>query len=647
MRYTSLTAATILGALLLRADPLPATPLFTVSGRVDTQGQALPAGVTAKLGVDLDRDGQFAQYEQLTGTVDAGGNYQLTYDLDPSKLSLQETVKFATFVGQVLQGFGSRGFDYLLDQGPLPVVLSFEREGYSTIVRRLNTMLANPTLDVVMRPLQGVGCTATGCQSGSGNLVVSKFPGGTGIARAFAEAYDPSRDTSRFPGGFVEQAGSLLISSGYMEVDFRDQAGTRVKSVSSPVDVRFEANPTSWSTLRDLKPGTTGIEVPMWSFDDKSAQWVAESDGQLLDVTGTRIPEASLAAIQSGSYSGQAFVGFSTTHFSTWNCDHPVSQHTCVKGRLLSASDRSPVVGATVSAPGVSYTGSSGSMTTGADGYFVADVMKSEVAGEDVDGNGKTGETFTVRISVSGALGAYEGSGFATSVDNKVIGSFGSPRCRPADCDCPSLGDVVAAFESPRLCQVTLHATFSGKNAGGQSGGPLTAGDPMANAEIHARLSGNDVPPAAAASVCAGKSCNTGTADAQGNVTILVPVLGDAPQIEIDSNVSVTDQSQSHYYTARAIVVGCTRSEAALGTTVELGYSHASLSGMAAFIASLGPGPGDAGLASTADQLKDAAKGCGCRMAAPESGRANRAAFVILGLAVAAVRRRRPRRSRG
>jgi hypothetical protein len=596
----------------------------------------LPTGVTVRLEVDLDRDGQFSQFERLTGTVDGSGNYALTYDLDPTKFTLDD-LQFVAYATQLVADFNSRGFDALLDQGPLPVALTFEREGYSTVVRRLNTMLANPTLEVVLTPLQGVGCTTTGCQSGSGNLLVSGFPGGTGIARAYAEAYDPSRDTSRFPGGFVERAGSLLISSGFMEVDFRDQNGTRVKNVSSPVAVRFEADPTSWATLRDLEPGTAGIEVPMWSFDEKIAQWVAESDGELWDATGARIPEANLAAIQAKTYPGKVFVGFSTQHFSTWNCDHPVTEHTCVKGRLVSATDATALVGVTVSAPGVSYTGSSGSMTTGADGYFVADIMKSENAGEDVDGNGKSGETFTAQLSVRGPLGIYTGTAFATSVQNLVIGSRGSPTCRPAACNCPDLGDVAVEFETPRLCQVTIHGTYSGTSVTGASDGGLAAGDPLASVQVRAQLSGTEVPPAAAAPVCAGQTCNSGTSDAQGNVTILVPVLGDAPQIDITSDIT----RGTDYYSARASVAGCARGETAVASTVELGYSHTSLSAMASFIATLGSGPRDGGLPSSPEELKEAAKSCLCRSVPASSGHARSVAFLALALALGLVRRRR------
>jgi hypothetical protein len=263
--------------------------------------------------------------------------------------------------------------------------------------------------------------------------------------------------------------------------------------------------------------------------------------------------------------------------------------------------------------------------------------MRSENAGEDVDKNGKTGETFTAQVSVSGALGVYKGAAFNTSVENLVVGS-GSPNCRPAACNCPDLGDVVANFETPRLCQVTIHRGTSGQIAG--DAGTSDAGDPLANAEVQARLSGTEVPPAAAASICAGQSCNAGKLDAGGNVTIQVPVLGDAPQIDISSDVN----TGTDFYSGRASVAGCTRTETTVAGTVELSYTHTSLSFVADFIATLGSGPQDAGLKDTAKQLEEAAKDCGCRTVAPRRVGTGDAALLLFGLALGCGRRRRSAR---
>jgi hypothetical protein len=646
MAMRNLLGLTVLGVVLSAAGAGQAAPLFTASGRVDFGNLPVPSGVTVRLEVDLDRNGQFSKFERLTGTVDGSGNYQLTYALDPADLSLED-LKFAAFVTGLVADYSARGFDALLDQGPVPVVLTFEREGYSTVVRRLNTMLDSPTLDIDMTPLQAVGCTLTGCQSARGNLVVSGFPGGTGISRAYAEAYDPAQDTSRFPGGFVERGGDLLISSGFMEVDFRDQNGNRVSNVSSPVAVRFEANQASWSTLRDLTPGTDRIEVPMWSFDAVNAQWVGEANGELLDGAGARIPESALPDIQSGAHSGQVFVGFSTRHFSSWNCDRPIKTHTCVKGRLVAEADGSRVAGANVSVHGISYTGASSSVTTGADGYFVADIMKSEEPGEDLDQDGIAGESFQVRVVAGGALGFYLGPAFDTSSANKLIASSGSVQCRPADCDCPDLGDVVVKFEPPRLCEVTVHAVYSGQDLTGKGDGPLSAGAAVVQAEVSGKASGEvEVPQAAAAAACAGKVCSGTSSDTQGNATFLVPVAGASPLITISSEVLVTQGTQSHFYAARKQVTGCTASDSRLSATVELEYSHASLSGVAAFIAALGPGPTTTNpsnptsptLPATPEEIKNPA-GCLCKSAPRPSG--GGLAPLLLGSMLVLLRARR------
>ncbi len=629
---TALFAATISSAVLFASSAAQAVPVLEVSGRVALGDGEVAEGTTVRLKVDLDRDGDFASYETLSARAGADGSYVLSYDLDPAEVDLE----FVLFVGELVAEYEARGFEALLDDGPLPAVITFEREGYSTVTRKISTLIENPNLDAFLAPLKDVQCSSDGCQSSDGGVAVSGFPGGTGIARAYAEVYDPGLDTPRFPGSFSDSGGNLLISSGFMEIDFRDAAGQRVTQVSSPVKVRYEANPNSWATLRDLVPDSDVIEVPMYSFDEDIGEWVTEADGMLEDADGDAIAENELASINDGSYADPVFVAFSTKHFSTWNCDRPISTRACVKGRFVDA-DGNPMPGIAAAVQGVSYTGGAGEMMTGADGWFASDVMRSEETGEDIDGNGQSGETFSARVTVSSVLGVYEGPAFDSPVvQGSIGGSWGPPSCKPVDCECLDLGEIVAEFESPRVCRVDVLATFSGFSM--TLDAELAAGDAMSGATVRGEYAGQaPIPVSASAAICDGETCHAARADAEGNASFVVPVIGDAPEIRVSLQYSQARGDTLHYYTGSVTVAGCTRDEAAVVAPVNLETTHVSLQGMGQFIASLGSAPppsipNDPDEPEAADPM--GGRGCGCGVAGgggPTSA-LSFAAAVVFGL---------------
>ena len=641
---TALFAAGIVGAVVLASSTAQAVPVLELSGKVALADGAVPEGTTVRLKVDLDRDGEFASYETLSARVDGSGNYVLSYDLDPTDVDLE----FVVFVGGLVAEYESRGFEALLDDGPLPAVVSFEREGYSTVTRKLSTLVENPNVDAMLAPLRDIHCTEDGCQSSNGAVSITGLPGGTGIARAYAEAYDPGLNMPRFAGSFSDSGGNLLISSGFMEIDFRDAAGKRVTKVSSPVKVRYEANPNSWATLRDLEPGSEVIEVPMYSFDEDVGEWVTEADGVLEDAAGEPIAESELAAINDGSYADAVYVAFSTTHFSSWNCDRPISTRACVKGRFVDELGN-PLGGISVSVLGVSYTGGAGQMMTGADGWFASDLMKSEEAGEDIDQNGERGETFTARVTASGLVGVYEGAVFDSPVLQgsmaAQVGYSATPNCQPADCECLDLGDIVAEFEMPRACRVTVTGAYSGVSLTGDAN--LETGDAVAGAML--RGESGSIPLSASAAICDGETCHAAEADGDGSATFVVPVVGDDPQIQVNAEYSAEVDGALHYYTGSLTIPGCTRDETELAASVEVELAHISLAPLASFIESLGSGPPASGPDTPdtpdvpdAPEAPDPMGGCGCTVAGA-GGPASAlwfAAAVVLGLLQ---RRRRSR----
>ncbi|HEX2882287.1 MAG TPA: hypothetical protein VHO25_22355, partial [Polyangiaceae bacterium] len=426
-----------------------AQEFLNVSGRVALLDGANAQGTQVILGIDVDRDGDLNSFEIATATVGSNGRYTLRYEPDPTDVDFE----FITTVAGLVADYQARGFESLLDDGPLPVLLRIEREGYSTIVKRFTTLNDAPSLDILLEPLAQIQCSEDGCMSTDGEVRIEGFPGGTGIARAFARAHDPKQNGSLFPGTFSDDANNLLISSGFTEIDLRDADGNKIHALSSPVTVRFEAQASSWASLRDLEPDSDQIEVPMYSFDEGSGEWVSEEAGVLQDAMGDAIPESDFAAIQAGDYPGQVFIAFETSHFSTFNCDAPVTRRACVKGRMLV--NGTATAGVRVSVNGVSYTGTAGSVFTGADGRFATDLMKSENAGEDVDNNGESGETFTAQVTASATLGVFVGDVFDTPSIQASVGTNVS-SCQPADCECVDLGEIDATFEPARPCQVTV-----------------------------------------------------------------------------------------------------------------------------------------------------------------------------------------------
>ena len=199
-----------------------------------------------------------------------------------------------------------------------------------------------------------------------------------------------------------------------------------------------------------------------------------------------------------------------------------VDRHEILRTRFI-VKDGQPLAGISVSANGVNYTGTAGTLTTGLDGRFASDLMKSETANEDVDGNGKRGETFTAQIAASSELGIVVGAAFDSPT---VQGSIGGDiaTCKPASCDCLDLGDIEVTFEMPRACEVTVHATYSGKSIGAEAN--LAAGDALEGATLRGELVGDiSMPVSATADACGAGSCYSSVASANGTATFVVPVM--------------------------------------------------------------------------------------------------------------------------
>lgn len=606
--------------------------LLGVSGRVALADGLTPAGVKVKLQVDLNRNAKLESFETVSANVTADGSYTVQYDVDPKDVDL----KLFKFVAELVADFQARGFDSLLDDGPLPVVVSFEREGYGTVVRRLSTLFERPNLDATLAPLTDVQCASGACLSADGGVRFGEFPGGTQIARAYADAFDPGLDTARFPGLFADSSNNLLVSSGFAEINLYREDGSPVHEVASAVNTRFEAKRASWATLPDLESNTGRIELPMYSFDPASGEWRAEQDGELRFADGRVVPEAALSALRDGSFDRQVFVDFSSAHFSTFNCDAPIPERACVKGRVVAKATGKALLGVTVAVEGITYTGSAGSVVTGLDGTFATDLRKSELPTEDLDRNGERGELLEAHVTATGT-GVFVGPAFETPTQQGSVGQVSRPGCKPAQCDCLDLGDIEVEFEEPRLCELGFESLFNGEHVVG-SGGPLEAGDAVVGASVRATLVGVQLPQATAAAACERAGCGPAIVPASGLTTLVVPVIGDSPQVRIDASWSTEIEGALHYYKGSRVVTGCARGESAVGDLGALELTHSKVTGLGDFIASLGDGV--SAVSPRDDQLRELKDpmGCGCHLV---QTRSSSGPLLLLGLLFGAALRRR------
>lgn len=102
-----------------------------------------------------------------------------------------------------------------------------------------------------------------------------------------------------------------------------------------------------------------GDTIPMWHYDEVEGRWMEEVSGTVVELEG-----------------GVLAVEFEAPHFSTWNCDRPLSTHGCVSGQLNTATGQNRG-GATIRAVGISYI-STTTARSNANGEFCVEVKNGE-----------------------------------------------------------------------------------------------------------------------------------------------------------------------------------------------------------------------------------------------------------------------------
>jgi len=469
------------------AFSVPASAFALTSGRATFRGTVLSgsnavpaatAGIKVTVKSDLNGDGNFTGSEFATVMTDANGRYQVTLPVSVGRsvmleLSLAGYAKYMTAYPNVTPG---------------------------------SAILKNATLQL----LSSLSVSSGTATSDDGKITLTGLPGT--IDSMQARVFNPNTETAQFPGEFADNENNLLVSSVFSAIEAKDASGRPVTNLGTSATLCMQVPRDTWNTLRDLHPGNGQIDVPLYFYDETTGQWKrSTSEGWLEDASHTKIAEAQLAAIQSGAFAENVYAAGPITHLSYWNIDWPVSSHTCVRGNVLDTAGR-PVAGAAVSIKGVSYTGTSSSKVTEADGSFCSDVMRSEGPGEDVDGDGITGETQQVQILVQSGTNYYS------------FGPFNSPQSQGTCEDGGGTNIDLTLYDSNRLtvslCTVTGRMVYSGTTLSGTNS--LNAGDPIAGATVY----GFDPEVSEIFTDCVvSGTCLPATTAADGTFTLTAPVL--------------------------------------------------------------------------------------------------------------------------
>lgn len=189
-------------------------------------------------------------------------------------------------------------------------VVTVENNGPTALV----ITLPNP-LDAEIPLSEGAG------RNSDGALEVAHLP--VTVKHFYGRSYDPDHNRSAFPGDFTEQHRFPLNSSLFVWLEALDAQGNPVDRLSQPALLRSRIPITQWVDLEDIRSGTDRIELPLYTYNESLNQWQQMGEGWLEDGNHTVMPEDAQSVILNGSFDGQLFATFTTTHFSWMNVDYP------------------------------------------------------------------------------------------------------------------------------------------------------------------------------------------------------------------------------------------------------------------------------------------------------------------------------------
>ena len=163
-----------------------------------------------------------------------------------------------------------------------------------------------------------------------------------GTVKASYQYYDPRSENFQMlmPGGDfmgIDEAGEnmLLISYGAMTVELEGENGEKLQlQDGQTATLRF--------SVPDDMLADAPTTIPLWHFDEEEATWIEEGSATLI---------------------GNEYVG-EVSHFSSWNCDDPISPRTFVEGYVKDCVGN-PLSGIVVTVgPVLVYTNEQGYYST-------------------------------------------------------------------------------------------------------------------------------------------------------------------------------------------------------------------------------------------------------------------------------------------
>jgi hypothetical protein len=382
-----------------------------ITGRVVRQepGQQVSVpvpGAEVRAGVDRNADGVLAGDEAVTTATAADGAYQVEMAPVPGK----------TAVVQVRA------------QDAVPVIRTFRLAPGASV-----------KLDVNLRDMAALQCTGDRCVGVDDKLRLFGAPANVAAA---ARAFDPAEESDAAPGGSLDSSGQLLRSAAFAVVELRDGTGNPITALPSPAELCIAVPANTRAVVTDVAPGTGQIEMPLFFFNEAGGAWVPEGQAVLKDGADAVIPETALADVRAGIFPPAVQACGVVNHFSWWNVAL-LSQAACLSVDLRDASG-APAVGATAFFAGVTYPGLSDILAADANGTVCATVPRSEAAGEDLDGNGITGEQARTRIRAQFGDKIFDGGEVVDAVQP------GTCPCTPVTITLSSANEL-----SGRVCTLT------------------------------------------------------------------------------------------------------------------------------------------------------------------------------------------------
>ena len=307
------------------------------------------------------------------------------------------------------------------------LVLRFSRDGYTPnsqyvdiieeVTTSANTILLPLAVPVVMAAAAGgtVEDDITGAKlTIPPNAFVTEKGVATGdvtVQMTPLDITDPNQLTG-FPGNYraVELGAKdgetvTLETFGLVDIRVTQDLG---KATETEVQLAEGVTATIEIPLQADVPTKQYEDLRLWWFNSETGVWEEESN-----------EEGGVSASSEGG--GMSFYA-EISHFSWWNCDAPLSDKACIRGRVVDEQDN-PIAGAQVEARGVSYDGSTYG-TTDASGEFCLNV--------------KGGSDVKIQVTLPG--------GSAAIVTQDVAAGAAGDSCETGNCTV--LDDIEAAMTS-------------------------------------------------------------------------------------------------------------------------------------------------------------------------------------------------------